>query len=76
MKPSNFTNVPSKVQINMREKRKDDTPEALKSKNLRYLEENNTKKKEKKKPTKSQRESLLLSPVRQSTKGQQSMAAT
>ena len=39
MKPENFDHVESKVKVHFKHKPIDDTPEALKPKNLRYLEQ-------------------------------------
>jgi len=66
MKSENFSHVQSKVHVHLKQKRDDNTPEKLKAKNMRHMEEDHFKKKEVKKITKNQYEQMLLSPVRQS----------
>ena len=41
MKPENFDHVEAKVKVHFKKKPVDDTPEALKPKNLKYLEKQN-----------------------------------
>ena len=64
MKPENINQVESKIQYHFKERPIDDTPESLKPKNLRYLDQ--SEQKIEMKPKTNKDINALLSPVRAS----------